>query len=485
MKAENQYARFGRQVGYVIGADIVLMVLSLIQLPLLTKSLGSSLYGIWSLISVTISLIVPFALLGLDSAVVRFLAAEKDKNKIREDFYSACFAVFMAGLVFSALILLCSDFIAASIFKDAGSSPYIKLASVLVIFTSLETLALAFFRTQKRMGLYSALIVIHKAVEVCLILSSLLLNNELAGVITAIIAAGVFFCLLELYIILRRSGPHIPRFSTIKSYLKWGLPLTANSALLWVINSSDRYIVNHFLGIDATGIYSAAYGLSLYAIFFLAPVATVLYPTITQLYSAGDMNETRVYLKHSFKYFMTIAIPSAFGLSILAKSLLTILTRPEFTSGYIVIPFVASGAVMFSLFRFGLYIIFLSNKTYLAAWLLGAAALLNVLLNILFIPTLGIMGAGIATLVSFGALGIVTLFVSRLYFKFDLDTRFLGKSILASTIMTICIWLIDPNSIITTIIAIMAGVIIYFSLLLFTKGLTKNELLFLFNIARG
>ena len=181
---------------------------------------------------------------------------------------------------------------------------------------------------------------------------------------------------------------------------------------------------------------------------------------------------------------MMIAIPSAFGLSILAKPILSILTTPEFVTGTTVIPFVAFGAILLGLYQICLHIIYIANKTHLAVRLLGTSAALNIILNIILIPRLGIVGAAVATFIAYGVLGILTLLVSRRYLRFDLSATFTLKAILVSAIMTLCIWFINPESITLVIISIFAGVIIYFGGLLLMKGLSKSEIAFFVNFAK-
>ena len=478
MKQNQEYAIFGRQVGYVIIANIAILLLGLIQILVLTKGLGATLYGIWSLIHVTVSLIVPFAMLGFSMSVVRLLAAEKDKGKIREDFFSACSIVFISGTIFSVLLFLLSDQLAAYIFKDASLSSYIKLASVLILLNSMHALPLAFFRMHRKIGLYAILDLSYNAFQVGLIAASVLLGYKLAGVISAVIINGILFNLMTLLIILRQTGFQLPRFCHMKPYLKWGIPLTPNAAILWIIHFSDRYMVSYFLGVTAAGIYSAAYLIGNYTSFALMPLGTVLYPTIAKYYDERNLSETRKYLKYSVKYVMMIAIPSALGLSILAEPLVQILTTSEFVSGSTVVPFVAFGAVLFCFFQICLYIIHLVKRTEITIRILGASAGLNILLNIILIPRMGILGAAIATLIAYGILGILTLMVTRRYLKFDLSLHFIMKSMFSSAIMVLCIWLINPQSPVWVIISIILGALIYFAVLLSIKGLSKQEIAF-------
>jgi len=485
MSQNHEYSIFGKQVGYIIVANIAILLLGLLRLPLLTRGLGAHLYGTWSLINTTISLIVPFAMLSFGMSIVRFLAAEKDANRVREDFFSACSIVFVSGAVFSLLLFFLSGNLAASIFKDANASSYIKLGSVLILLNSLYLVLLAFFRMRRKIGLYNIFYLSHHVLQVGLIVAAILLGYKLTGVISAVIISTIFLAGLSLFVIFKDTGFQLPRFSNMKSYLKWGIPLTPTSGILWIIKVSDRYMVSYFLGTVAAGIYSAAYSVGYYAAFALMPLGIVLYPTISKTYDEGKRDATREYLKYSFKYLMMIAIPAAFGLSILAKPLLQILTTPEFVSGSNVVPLVASGAVLYCFYQIGIYIIHLVGKTHITIRLLGTSAALNIILNLVLIPHMGVIGAALATLVAYGVLGVLTLAVSRHYLKFDLSLLFIAKSILASAVMTLCIWLINPESITMLIISILTGIAIYFGMIILIKGLSRQEMKFFATFIRN
>lgn len=485
IQPNREYTKFGRQIAYIIVANIIGLLFGFIRLPILTKGLGATLYGTWSLLDVTIILITPFALMGLHMGIIRFLAAEKDSRRIREDFLSIFSVVFISGVVFSVLLFLFSDYLAISIFKDISSSIYIKLASVLILLNSLLVLNLAFFQAFRKIGLRTTIGLIQSALQVGLIALLVLLGYKLMGVIAAFLVSGTLINLITLFIILRQRGFQLPRFSRLKEYLRFSIPLTPNLAIMWIINISDRYIISYFIGVTATGIYNAAYSIGGYASFLMMPIGVVLYPTIAKLYDEENLSETRNYLNYSVKYFMMIAIPAAFGLSILAKPVLQILTTPEFVPGAIIVPFVASGVAIAALHPIGEYIILLAKKTKLMVMLLGISAGLNIILNIILIPQQGILGAAIATLITYVVLGISTLLVSRRYLKFPINLIFILKSTASSAIMSLCIWLINPESIAGVIISILAGVLIYFGILLALKGLSRGEIKFFVNFVVG
>ena len=87
------YQKFGRDIGLVALVNILVALSGLILLPVLTKTLGAYDYGLWVQAQVTLGLVMNIVHLGVPIALSRFLAAEKDKNRIRTGFYSVFFFV--------------------------------------------------------------------------------------------------------------------------------------------------------------------------------------------------------------------------------------------------------------------------------------------------------------------------------------------------------------------------------------------------------
>ena len=114
------YQKFTKEV-IVIGIMTLLMTVSdIVLLPLLTKTLGAQGYGLWSQVKATINIIVPVAGLGLPFAMVRFLAAEKDKGKVQGGFYSIVAVVLLGNLIISSVLIIFPGFIADNFFEGAS-----------------------------------------------------------------------------------------------------------------------------------------------------------------------------------------------------------------------------------------------------------------------------------------------------------------------------------------------------------------------------
>jgi len=114
--------------------------------------------------------------------------------------------------------------------------------------------------------------------------------------------------------------------------------------------------------------------------------------------------------------------------------------------------------------------------------ILGISAAINVILNIILIPQIELLGAAVATLITYAFLGVSTIVVSRRYIKFNLNFPFMLKSLASSAVMALCIWLINPQSIAWVIASIAIGALVYFGILLALKGLSRGEVRFFVNL---
>ena len=485
MNQSKAYTIFGRQVSYVVLSNIIILVLGVIQIPIVTKSLGTSLYGTWSLIGVTTTLIIPFSTLSFGMSIVRFLAVEKDKDKVREDFFSALSLVFIVGVVFSLLIFLLSGVIATYILQDSTQAIYIKISSVLVLLNSLFTVLLAFFRRGSYIGIFTLLNFSSNVLNFVLIILFILAGYGLTGILWATVISITVLSIIALALIIKQLGYKPPRFSNMKPYLSWGIPLTPNTLVNWVMQASDRYLLGYFMGVSAVGIYNVAASIGSYSSFVWPPLSIVLYPVVSKTYDEGNREECSNYFRYSFKYLMMITIPATFGLSILARPLLQILTTPEFFSGSSVVWLIALGTLLHAFHQICSFIFHLVGKTQVILRLLIIAAVLNVILNVILIPRLGILGAGIASVSSYAVLGVITPLITQRYFKFDFDILFILKSLTGSAIMATCIWLLKPESLLMVVVSVVLGVIVYFAVLIILRGFTKTEIGFLKQTLKG
>ena len=473
------YKLFTQQIGLIGITNLIMSLRGIILLPILTKTLGAYEYGIWAQLIVTISLCTPLVTIGLLSGIVRFLAAETDKKEIQEGFFSSLIVIFFFGLLFAFLLFISSNFLSHTIFHTKEAIPLIKISAFIILIWALDQALLQFFRTRRQMSKYSGFMLLETFGELGLIAYLVLSGFGLFGaVISLLIIRSITFGIM-LFVIISQIGIKLPNFTTIKPYLAFGLPMLPSYLFGWIINSSDRYVIGYFMDSAFVGVYSAAYAIGGIILMFMGPISIVLYPTILKLWELDKIEEVKTHLQYSLKYYLMLAIPATFGLSVLAKPLLVSLTTSQFEYGSVLIPIIAVSSIFSSFYSINMYILATAKKTKIIAALLGITAIVNIVLNIIVVPLIGILGAAISTLISFFILSFLMYYFAVNNVKFDLGLEFILKSVLASFIMSFLIFEYNPTGMINVLISIGFGAVVYFGLLLLLRGFNKDELKFL------
>ena len=473
----NEHKLFTQRVGLIGITNLLLSLSGIILLPILTKNIPIEEYGIWVQIVVTIGLIPGIVMLGLPYTMVRFLAAAKTREEIQEGFYSIAFIVLFTSATASLLLFLFSKPIAATLFDN--NLTIARILSLIVFIECFNGLLLAFFRTFQQIKRYSMFLFIRTFLNVALVAYFVLSGYGIFGAIMGLLISSFFVFLIMASFIISEIGIKIPKFTHIREYLAFGLPTVPGMLSSWVVNSSDRYVIGIFLSTAFVGYYSPGYALGNIINMFIAPLAFMLPAVLSKYYDENNINEVKTVLRYSLKYFLLLAIPSAIGLSLLSKPLLMILSTSEIASqGYLITPFVALSALLLGAYVVIAQIIVLEKKTKITGAIWVMAAILNLGLNLIFIPYIGILGAAITTLLAFTLAFILTAFYSFKYFTFDIDFSSIAKSVFASIVMSLVIIQWNPEGLSSMLIVIGICAVAYAAVLLLLKGIKKEEITF-------
>ena len=477
------YQTFTKNIAIIGMANVLINLSAFLLVPLLTKTLGVHDFGIWTQVNVTIGLIATFAGLGLPYAIVRFLAARKSREEIQKEFYSVFCMVLISALVFSSLLIIFSSFLANVFFN--GATQVVIITGLIIFVWLLDSVYLNIFPAFGQMRKYSVLAVAEAFGRVGLIAFLVLKGYGLFSAVLSILIIRTILLFILAYLVKTQIGIAKPRFYKAREYLNFSIPTVPANVTGWVVASSDRYVISFFLGVTAVGIYSAAYILGNIPYMLSGLLSFVLLPTVSRLYDENKINEVKTYLSYTLKYFLALTIPFIFGTAILGKQVLSLFSTLEIAAqGHYVVSIVALSTLFLGVYNVIAHILILVKKTKIigAVWIISASV--NLGLNILIVPRLGVLGAAITTLVSYLlALGIVTYFSFR-EFRFNIELGFITKSLVASAVMSIVIWLIAPQSTLATMLTIAVGVFVYGLTLLLLKGFKREEISFFLGLLK-
>ena len=481
----NPYKKYAKNVGVVSIANIISTLKGFIILPILTKALGAELYGTFTLILVTISLLAPFCTLELGYAIVRFLGPEKDKEKISKGVSSIFVVTSLIALTVSALIFVFSKPLAIAVFGGVDAAFYIQISASLIFLAAIDQIMIEYFIAFQQMERYAALAILETIGEIILTAYLVLSGFGLFGAIISLLVARTLTSVIGFLWITSQIKFSTPSFSVVKHYFPFTLPILPVALCYWLINLGDRYVIGYFMSADAVGVYSASYGLGSLLAFFFAPISIALLPAITNLYENNKIRELKTHLKYTLKFFLMFAIPSFFGLSILSKSILRTLTTSEFVGGFTIVAIIALATVLFNCSAINNQILTLFKETKKSAVIYGISASINMILNIILVPIIGIVGAAIATLVTFAVHLFVVSTISFKRVSYDIDFKFIMKSVTASVIMAFVVWELNPCGLVNILISIGIAAGVYFGVLILLRGFTSDEYRFLKDIVRS
>jgi O-antigen/teichoic acid export membrane protein len=480
----SQRQLLAKRIGLVALTNLLVELNSLIMLPLLTKNLPVSEYGVWVQISVTIGLVPAVALLGLPYSMARFLPSAKGRENIQEIFYSMAAIIALAGLAAAIAIFLLSGSIAAALFD--GRQNIVQALSLLVFIECLISIPFAYFRSAQQIKKYSAFNFSKVFFGLLLVIYFVLSGKGIFGAVIGMLFADILIFVAMILFVVSDIGVSVPKFKNIKEHLAFGMPTIPGGLSSWIVSSSNRYVIGLLMGTTFVGYFSPGYTLGNMINLFMTPLSFLLPATLSKHYDDYEMEEVKAILEFSIKFFLALGIPAAFGLSLLSLPILNVLSAQEIAAkGYLITPFMALGALFLGAYAIVAQIIILEKNTLITGKIWIGAAILNLTSSILLVPRIGIIGGAIATLISFAFAFFITNYYANKSIKLYLNLNFIFKSIVASSVMSLLLLILKPEGLSALVVSIAASASVYFIVLFLLKGFTIAEMDFIRRLLRN
>jgi len=471
-----KYKIFAQRSILIFLANLFTGLIGIIFLPILTRNLPIADYGMWVQLTVTVNLITTLILMGLPSySMVRFLAGEKDTKKIQNGFYSIAIVIFIIGLLISSILFVFDDQISQILF--AGNKSIVKILSVLLIFSAMNIHFQYYFITFQQIKRYSLFICFKSITLILFVYLFVLLDKGIIGATTGFLCNEILFFLITFLVIFLEIGVAFPKFTKLKEYLQLSVPTIPGTLSSWIVNSSDRYLIGILLGVTAVGYYNPGYVLGNIVGMFASPITSILTASLSKSYNENKGKEVTDLLQYSIKFFLVVAIPATIGLSVLSKPVLTFLSTQDIAiNGYLITPFAAVSFLLLGLNNIIVNIIILKKKTKIIGIIWLFAALVNLILNLLFIPIFGILGSAIATLIAYIIPFIVLTYFSFRFIKLELDYLSFAKIFLASVPIIFLYQIFEPTNIFNILMFVLVCIVFYLILTVLLKIFNKEEL---------
>lgn len=441
---------------------------SFLMIPVLTKNLNQELYGIWTQIIVTIGLLSPILLTGFCSAVVRFLAGEEHPRRVSAIFHWMLAVVFAIFLFIFTGIYLFRYHISEIMFGSTGLLDFVWLFAAFLMSDTIFEFLVSFLRARKEIKLASLYYFLKNASRLFIfVLGILMLRIEFLKLLWIMFVLQLAV-LLFIYLkdTLKKIGPPVD-FSNIPSreILAFSLPLVPYAISIWGSNFSNRYFIVQMLGMEQLSIYALSYSLAAVLVIFYSVLGFTLYPHLTQLWARGDKGAVAALFHKTISHYLFFSVPIMVLLAMLNNPLIRIISTSQYLAEWQVIFYLLIAIAIFGFYQLHIFIMLLKNKTLLIFLTSLLALILNIILNIILIPAMGISGAAIALLISNSVLAILTVFFSRRYidytFPWQESIRILAGGLLMFIFLVVTRHFLDTEHLAGLAIALSGALAVY------------------------
>lgn len=428
--ATNRYKKlFSFTLILSIGTIISKLMTYVVLTPLYTYAFPEETgeYGIVELVVQTANLLMPLVSLGINQAVLRFgMDGETDRGSVLTTGLAVNLSGFALFLLFYPLVRL---------IPHVGDY---ALLIYLFVFSSITHYLFAYcVKSMQKATLFTICVIIGTAITVVLDLLFLgLWGWGITGYILAIVLSD-----LTCSVILIFSGKLWKYISfknlklpIVKSMLKYSLPLIPNSALWWITDYSDRYMVTEFVGKSVNSLYSLAYRLPnllimVCGIFMDAWQMSVL--------SEKSRLERQKFFSNVFAMYQAVIFVGSAGLIMCAKIVTKIMAHVDYYESWQYIPtlVIATAMSCFVTFLGTVYVVEKKSKSSLLTTVIGTVV--NLGGNFFLIQWMGqngAHGAALSTALSYGLVFLLRAIHTRKFIPINWNLpRFIGNLLLVVT----------------------------------------------------
>jgi len=382
------------------------LAIGFISFPIFTRIFSVADYGLIDFVQKI--LLVPTALskAGMQNSVLRFYNEKEFSSNPRaaRTYYSTMLFGVGGMAVATTLVFLVAVKIVLRNFIDGPLATLLCFACALIFLRAIESILLSFLRIEERTAAYNAAQVLLKAAMVGTVCAFLpWLGHSVRTYLSGTMVAELALVLVMVLWLFRRRLLSAISFdrALFRSAVGFGLPLVFYELAGVILLTADRALVRYYLGADALGYYSVAYGLSQYVNDLMTvPLGLAILPIYLRLWTSEGRARTTEFLHISLDFYLMAAVGIYMLVTLGSHDALVLLASPKYLGADRLIPYLVGGLLIYTTHVFLCAGLLIQKKTGTMALALVCSTALNVVLNCLLLPRFGLQGAAVALLVT-------------------------------------------------------------------------------------
>ena len=229
----------------------------------------------------------------------------------------------------------------------------------------------------------------------------------------------------------------------LKRLAQYGVPLSLTVAMAVVISSSDRFLISWYMGEAAAGLYSVATDFTMQSLTLLMMVVNLaMYPLAVRAWEEQGREAAQDQMRSNASLLMAVGLPSVAGICVLSPGIAQCFFGERFRESAVdIMPLIAIGAFLAGLkaYHFDAAFQFV-HRTIYQVWIVLFVAIVNIVLNVIAIPTWGINGAAGATLLAYVVSIALTAWLGRRHLALPFPLKASTQVVLACGVMAAVLW---------------------------------------------
>lgn len=440
---------------------------SFIMIPIYTKYLVPSDYGIIELLMMTIDIIAFFIGIGLSNSILRFyydFDTEADRHRVIS-------TGLIAGLVMSVsgfgLLMLADNFAARLVLGSAEYGHFFTILFFGMMFSSGIEIPLVYLRAQQKSLMFVAVNLARLILQLGLNIYFVVFLRK--GVIGVLYASVISSVLISLYLMGRTFLETGIQFSTriLLQLLRFGYPLILDNIGAFVITYSDRYFLKEYSNLSEVGLYALGYKFGMMVM--LLVIAPFQQYWSAEMFATARREGAQKIFRDIFTYANLLAICFCFALCVYIREIIQVMTQAAYWPAYRIVPLICLAYIFAGMYNFASAGIMIAKRTKLMALTTVVAMIISLSLNFTLVPKWGGFGAAIAVIGAYFVRFFLTNYFSQKLFPIPYEWRRLIIVLILAAALVAVGMSISLTSLVATL-AIKTAILVFLPLVLYVTG---------------
>ena len=408
-------ARLKRLVGNTLiftAGKFISKLLVFFMMPLYTACLSEAQYSTADLITQLANLLIPLACLGISEGIFRNAAA---KQGDKEAFFSSGVALLGLGtlgfLLLSPLLLLLEYF-----------APYLWLIVLFVLCANFHSVCSQYICAIGKTKIFALQGIVNTALNIGFNLLFLLgFGMKIEGYVLSVVCADLVttLALIALCRLWRAFSVKKISGTLMKELLSFSLPLIPTTVFWWITGVSDRYLVARMRSDTENGLYAAAYKIPTLLTYMVSVFNEAW--RLSAVRESDDPKACADFFSQVFRYYVAVVFVGGAFLIAFAKVCSVILFADSYYEAWLYVPILVIATVFTSFDSFLATAYFTKKKTMASFYTSMAGAVLNIVLNLIWIPVWGAVGASLATFASYFTVFVLRAATMHYFIRFNMQ----------------------------------------------------------------